>query len=131
MNNRRSQRGITFIGFCIVMGLIAFFVGLTLKLYPLYYEKFQIKSAMESVVVRPDAADLSPAEVRKFFMKNIALTNIKRFSGGDKVVRQYVKIIKGKKGEPNKIRVEYEARNNAFKDLWFVLEFSEEMPLGD
>lgn len=128
MNLKQKQSGLTFIGFVIIMALIAFFVGVGLKLYPLYYEKIQVISAMETVTNRPDAAKLSPTDVRKYFMRNIALTNITRFDKGE--VKKLVKVIKGKKGEPNQIRVKYESESELLDDLSVIMYFEEYRPLG-
>ncbi len=129
MNIKSKQRGITFLGLVLYMGLIAFFVATGLTLYPLYYEKFEIISSIETVSNRPDAAKLSPSEVRKYFMRNMAMTNSKRFS--PKNIKNHVKVIKGKKGEPNKVRIQYEAENNLYQDLYFVLNVEETRDLGE
>lgn len=129
MNIKSKQRGITFLGFIILMAVLAFFVATALAIYPLYYEKYQVVASLETVVNRPDADKLSTSEVRKYFMRGIALTNIKRFNKG--VVNEHLKVLKAKKGQPKQVRLKYEARNNYFKDLYFVLDVEEYRPLGN
>ena len=123
-----KQKGITFIGLCFVLAFIAIVVLFVLRAFPLYNEKFQITAAINSVVSRPDAPELSETDVRKYFMRNIQITNIERFT--DQNIKDHVEIIKSKKkGEPKLLHVHYEARNKLFSDLNLLLVFDKTAPL--
>lgn len=122
------QSGITFWGLCFVLFFIGVLVLFTLRAFPLYNEKFQVLSAIDSVVSRPDASKLSDADVRKYFMRNIQVTNIDRFN--DRNIRDHVTVIKPKnKREPRIMHVQYEARNDLFSDLDLILVFDVKKPL--
>lgn len=122
------QSGITFWGLCFVLFFIGVLVLFTLRAFPLYNEKFQIMSAINSIVDRPDASKLSESDVRKYFMRNIQITNIDRFN--DRNVKDHVTVIKPKnRGEPRIMHVQYEARNDLFSDLDLVLTFDVKKPL--
>ncbi len=126
-NKRSTQSGLTFMGFIFIIMILVLVGALVLRIYPLYYEKFQVINSMKTVSARPDASTLTAGQVRTYFLKNIEITNIRRFDG---TVKEHVKVLKGKKGEPNKIRVRYNAENVFFRDLFFTLKFDETMPLG-
>jgi len=55
----KKQSGLTFIGLCIVLAIIVVFVLFGLRVFPLYNEKLQIESAINSVVNQPDSAWIS------------------------------------------------------------------------
>ena len=50
----KQQRGITFLGVLIIMAVIATYVLLGVRLYPLYYEKTQVINAMKGAANQPN-----------------------------------------------------------------------------
>ena len=128
MNLQQKQTGISFLGFVFIILVLVMVGTLALRLYPLYYERFQLVSAMNAVASRTDAADLTAADVRRYFLRNIEITNIRRFT--TKNLKQHLKVLKGKKGQPNQMRLTYESENEFFHELFFILRFDKTMPLG-
>jgi hypothetical protein len=127
-NMINNQRGVTFIGWLIILALIGFFVLLTMRLIPLYNEKMGVITAMNTVANRTDAGKLSAFEVRKYFLRNADINGIRRFM--DRNVREHVTIEPGpKRGDPKRMRVQYESRNKFLYDLEFVLVFDRSVPL--
>ena len=64
-NMRNKQYGIGFVGWCSILGILAFFVLFILRVMPLYSEKFQITKAMESTAHQPKAKGMSKTDLRK------------------------------------------------------------------
>jgi len=62
MRSIRRQAGVTAIGWMIILGLMGFFVFLTLKMLPSYLDYFKVAAALESVAKETVS---SPAEIRK------------------------------------------------------------------
>lgn len=62
MRSIRRQAGVTAIGWMIILGLMGFFVFLTLKMLPSYLDYFKVVSALESVEKKTAS---SPMEIRK------------------------------------------------------------------
>lgn len=123
-----KQAGLTFWGLCFIIFFIGIVVLFTMRAFPLYNEKFQVVSAINSVASRPDATELSNADVRKYFMRNIQISNVDRFSSNN--VTEYVDIIDPRKrGEPRIMHVHYEARNVLFSDLYLLMDFDVKKPL--
>lgn len=123
-----SQQGITVWGFLFVLAFIAIVVLFTLRAFPLYNEKMQVISAMNTVVSKPDAAELTIREVQNLFYNQIQVTNIKRFSSA--TLKDFVFVEKSeKKDEPRIMRVTYQAKSKLFSDLYLMLEFNESKPL--
>jgi len=128
-NMRNKQYGIGFIGWCTILGILAFFVLMGLRLFPLYNEKFTVISAMHAVANQPNAAKMSTKDVRKFFLRNMEISsNTVRFT--DSSVKDLVKVITDKKTKKRYIHVAYEGRNVFVKDLQFLIEFDREIELG-
>ena len=123
-----QQRGVTFLGWCIILAIIGFFVLITLRLFPLYNEKLIVTSAMESVASRPGIEKASDADVIKQFLRTVQVGGSYRFD--DKSVKELADIEKPKtKGGAKTLTVEFESRNVFFQDIDFVLNFSKTVEL--
>ncbi len=124
----RKQSGITTIGLILVLAVLAGVVTIVLRLFPLYNEKFQIVSALNTVVSQPDVEKLTTKKAGKAFMRSMALTNIERFT--DRTIKNNLVVIKPKKkGQPRILHMHYEARNKFFDDIYFVMVFDKKIPL--
>lgn len=125
---RIKQRGIGFVGWSTILGILAFFVLIGLKLFPLYSEKLTVITAMKGVANQPNVASMSKSEVRRLFTKNIDVqSNIERFNvkGGQKLIN----IVTDKKTKKKYIHVAYEGRNLFVKDLTLLLVFDHKVEL--
>jgi hypothetical protein len=128
-NMRNKQYGNGFVGWCSILGIVAFFVLLTLRVMPLYSEKYQIIKSMEGTANQPNAKGMSKTELRKIFQKNIDVTsNSKRFRVN--TIKDLVKVVKDKKTGKRYLHVAYEGRNVFVKDLEFLLVFDHKVELG-
>ena len=127
-NMRNKQYGIGFVGWCSILGTLAFFVLFTLRAMPLYSEKFQITKAMESTAHQPKAKGMSKTDLRKTFQKNIDVTsNSRRFN--TITIKDLVKVVTDKKTKKRYLHVAYEGRNVFVKDLEFLLVFDHKVEL--
>ena len=123
-----NQRGITMWGVMFVIAFIAIVILFAVRVFPLYNEKMQIITAMNSVASQPNAPDMNAAEVRSTFYKAIQITNITRFN--DRNLKDHVKLLKPtKKGEPSILHVKYSSTNALFADIQLLIEFDEQIPL--
>ncbi|WP_300620858.1 DUF4845 domain-containing protein [Dokdonella sp.] len=64
MYDRSRAKGITLIGFAIVLGVLGFFAYVAMRLIPMYTEYFGVVKAMEQVRQEPGASQKSLAEIR-------------------------------------------------------------------
>jgi Tfp pilus assembly major pilin PilA len=124
----KYQQGITFLGLLIILAVIATYVLLGVRLYPLYYEKSQVINAMKGAANQPNAIGMASTDLMNSFLKNLnATTNIKRFNR--KNIRKYMKVIPAKKNEPKKLQLTYQITNVFFKDVVLVMEFDHSVDL--
>lgn len=63
MKTRHHQKGMTAIGWLLVLGLIAFFTLITLRLVPLYLEYGKVASVIESLQNEPGVTNMSRTEI--------------------------------------------------------------------
>ena len=125
----RKQNGMTAVGILIVLVVLAGVVTIVLRLFPLYNEKFQVVSALNTVVSQPDAASFTTKTAGKSFMTSMAITDVARFT--DYNIKDHLAVIKPKKtGQPRILHLHYEARNKFFADIEFVLVFDKKIPLS-
>ena len=128
-NLKNRQHGAGFIGWSTILGLLAFFVLMGLRIFPLYNEKLMVISAMQSVSNMPNAAKMPTKDVRKYLLRNIQVSsNTVRFT--DKSVKELVKVITDKKTKKRYLRVTYEGRNEFIKDIKFLIVFDRKVELG-
>lgn len=124
----KNQAGVTFLGWCIILAIIAFFVLVTLRLFPLYNEKFQVVQAMNSVATRSGMSDAPPSEVLKNFKRTVQVGGNRRFN--DATTPKLAKVEKPKtKGAPRTLHVAFEARNIFFDNIYFVMDFDHSVEL--
>jgi len=123
-----KQQGITFLGFLIVMGVIALVVFLGLRLYPLYYEKYQVINALKGAANQPNAEAMPNAELRRLFLKNLtATTNIDRFNKSN--INKFLQVKSAKKNEPKMLVLIYEIRSPFYQDIELVMNFNNEIAI--
>ena len=122
-----KQRGIGFVGWSLILAILACVVLVVLRLFPLYNEKFAVDSAMAAVANRPDALKISQKDARKYFTRNAQIQGVERFNSGN--IKDYARIVKGKKGVPRKFNVKFEARNNFFDVIFLVLVYDKSVEL--
>lgn len=126
---QRIQSGMTMGGLIFVLAFIGLVVTFVVRAFPLYNEKMQIVSAMNSLASQPDSAKMSDREMQNAFLRSIqATTNIQRFS--DSNVKDYVKVEKPKaKGEPKMLHIQYQQSNKLVADLQLLLVFDKAIPI--
>lgn len=65
MNLQRNVRGITLLGFLVLLCVAGFFAYMAMKLVPVYVEYFGVLKAMDQVKVEPGAAQMSLDQIRR------------------------------------------------------------------
>ena len=121
---RRVQSGITLIGFVIVLMLLGFFAFLFMKLYPPYYEFYNVVAAMEAIKKEPAVARWSPADIMKSLDKRMYINYV-----DEKYVNKRNFQIKKIAGGYT-LAVKYERREHVAFNLDYVAMFERTVQLG-
>ncbi len=101
----KKQAGMTLISWVIVLGLIAFFVTIAMRLFPMYQEYYGVKQVMAGMENEISANRLTKQQVMTLFAK--------RFNTGyiTAVKKENIELFRGKNNvHVDKIVIDYEVR---------------------
>ena len=89
---KRTQRGMTLVGFIIVLAVVGVFAYIAMKLVPMYSEYYAVKQALKGLQQEPGIANRDPAKIQDLFFRrlyisyaeNVKPSNVKieRIDGG-------------------------------------------------
>jgi hypothetical protein len=105
----------------VIMIMVLFFGGLltlVIKLGPAYLDDITIQEALESLEGTEDLSSMGPAQVRSLINKRLSVNNVRGFDAKNITVE--------KNGELVLINVDYEVRNNLFRNVDTVIHFQHE-----
>lgn len=71
---KRTQGGMTLIGFIIVLGVIGFFAYIGMKLVPMYSEFYAVKQALKGLQQEPGIANRDPAKIQDLFFRRLYIS---------------------------------------------------------
>lgn len=118
----RKQRGLTLIGFVLLLILALFFAYIGMKLVPIYTQYYSVVKAMQGVADEPGAADMSPNRIRNAFFTRLGIDYV---SG---VEREHVRVTRNPVVTLN---VAYEVREPLIGNIDIVVHFDRSQPLGN
>ena len=113
---KRTQGGMTLIGFVIVLGVIGLFAYVGMKLLPMYSEYYAVKSALKGLQQEPGIANRDPAKIQDLFFRRLYI------SYAENVKPANVKIERTDGGWV--MSVDYEVRKPLLANLDVVGKFS-------
>ena len=114
----KRQQGVTAVGWLIILSLIAFFVFLGLKLFPIYLENFNVQGSMNSLAKETGLHKKTKAEIRRLLNKKLNINNIRSIKKKD------IKI--SKRGKIVTVTVDYSVTTPLMGALTLLAEFHEE-----
>jgi len=113
---KRTQSGITLIGFILVLAVVGIFVFLGMKVIPMYSEYYSVKSALKGLADENGIADEDPAKIQDLFFRRLYI------SYSENVKPEHVKIKRIDNGW--QMDVNYEVRKPMIYNLDVVGKFS-------
>jgi len=115
MQMANRQKGVTGIGCLIVLGLIAFFALLSLRMIPSYMEYYKVAAALEKLPEESGMADVNPVAIRKALERQFDI-------GYVNVIRPSEVSVKPS-GAYYNVRAEYDDRVHLFGNVDVVMSF--------
>lgn len=112
---KRTQSGMTLIGFVIVLGVVGLFAYVGMKLLPMYSEFYSVKQALKGLAAEPGIADQDPAKIQDLFFRRLYI------SYAEDVKPEHVKITRVDAGWL--MNVEYEVRKPIIANLDVIGKF--------
>ncbi len=117
ITSNKKQHGMTAIGFVMLLGVIAFFTAVALKLTPLYLENFEVSSVLKSLSDEAGIANKSVAEIEEIIMKRLGVNNVTH------VTKDNIDI--SKEDGKTSVVISYEARVSLFYNIDIVANFKD------
>ncbi len=128
----KKQSGITFLGVCIVMGIIATYLLFVLSVFPLYNEYFGLRTIMQGVAAEPKEKVKNDRDIIRAFVKRADINNLNRFGESElRENKQRVVVDTNRKTNKKTLIVTYQAANKLFSNLNLMLNVKEAIPLGE
>lgn len=115
MHTPKKQKGMTAIGWLLVIAVAGIFVLVALKLIPVYFETYKIGASMESLVTDPKAQGKTPREVRSLLLKRLDINMIYDIKADDIGISQTQNGLS--------VEIDYEPRILLFGNLYFVVAY--------
>jgi len=118
----KRQQGLTLISLIFILGLIGFFVLLTLKIVPIYMDHGKVKSALAALKETPNVQTLSESEIRASLAKRFNMNYVYD------VTPDEIKIVRH--GDYLKVDIEYETVVKIAGNLSVLAEFNDSFEVG-
>jgi hypothetical protein len=113
---KRTQSGMTLIGFIIVLGVVGLFAYIGMKLVPMYSEYYAVKQALKGLQQEPGIANRDPGKIQDLFFRRLYI------SYAENVQPENVKIKRIDRGW--QMDVNYEVRKPIIGNLDVVGKFT-------
>jgi hypothetical protein len=117
MQTLKRQKGMTAIGWLIVLGLIGFFVLLTLRMLPSYLEYYKIVSSLDSL--QSETGLDSPAAIRRLLDRRFNISYVEVIQPTDVIIKPV--------GPNFQVIADYESRKHIFGNVDVVMSFYKEV----
>jgi len=85
---RSNQTGLTFLSVLAILGLIAFFTLLILKIGPIYLDHYKVKTVLASLENEPNIASQSVRKVRDMIMRRFDINMVAHVKKKDIVIKK-------------------------------------------
>jgi len=118
----KRQQGLTFISLVFILGLIAFFVLLGLKIGPIYLYHSKVASVLAEIEETAGIQDKSEAEIRDSLSKRFNINYVSDVTQDDITIT--------KQGNYLKVVIEYEVVRKIAGNLSVLVEFNDVIEVG-
>jgi Tfp pilus assembly major pilin PilA len=118
-----KQKGITLMSFVMVLVVVGFFALMAMKLFPMYSEFHNMKSAVNEFAAQPNSASKAPAQAWADLERRFNIAYV------ESVKREHIKIERAAEGRGMVMRVSYEVRKPLMFNLDVVGKFEHEANL--
>ena len=119
MRSLHRQEGMTAIGWMIVLGLIAFFVMLTLRMAPAYMEYYKIVSTLESLEEETGLSEVTPHVIRNLIERRFDISYVSVIHPKDVKIKSA--------GAYYTVTAKYDAREHLFANIDVLMSFNKQV----
>jgi cell division protein FtsL len=115
MYRPNAQKGMTAIGWLLVLAIAAVFALVVIKLIPVYLDGYKIASSMDSLAADASAQGKGPGELKKMLLKRLDINMIYDIKAED------ISVTRDQGGYS--VEIDYEPRIPMFGNLYVVVVF--------
>jgi Tfp pilus assembly major pilin PilA len=120
MRGKSNQRGLTLLGFIMLLMVVGIFAFVGLKLFPVYSEYYSVVSDMKGIQSEPGVANMAPEIVKDKLFRRFYISYVTSVKNENvKVTRQ----------NGYNLNVKYEVRKPLVYNLDFVAKFDKTVDL--
>jgi len=119
----KNQKGMTGIGIAAILGMIAFFALIGMRLFPIYTEHFSVTTHLEKLETQSNIKNETDRKIIGKLMSSYAIDDVKN------VKRENI-FIERESGGGIIITIEYEVRTPAVGNIEMVVSFSDEVKIN-
>lgn len=112
---KRSQSGMTLLGFILVLAVVGVFIYTGMKVIPMYTEYYGVKQAMKGMSMEPGINNMSPDRIRSLFFRRLYVNY------SENVEEKHLKVERIEGGW--NMKVNYEVRKPLIANLDVVGKF--------
>lgn len=123
MGLRKRQRGISFLGWVIILSMAGVMVITGIKMAPVYMEYYSIAKILEQMSTEPSLKGAQKPEIASSFMKRLDVSQIS-------LTRDEYSITKVEGRNAYLVEVFYEVRRPLFGNLSIVATFERSAEVG-
>jgi len=116
------QKGLTFISIMIILGLIAFFVMIALKVGPIYMNHNKVVSTLAAVEGMNGIENMSKREIELTIAKRLSMNYVDKIKHDDFEIKR--------QGNLLNVSIDYERVEKLMGNLSVLVEFSESFEVG-
>lgn len=121
---KQSQRGITLIGFAIVLCVGGFFAYCAMKLVPAYSEYMGVVKSMEQLAKEPGVSAQDPAQIRAMLELKFSV----QYVDSESIPSSNIKVVK--QGGSTSVRVFYDKRVDFLANVDLLISFDKTVNLA-
>lgn len=74
---KRTQGGMTMLGFLITLSVVILFLFCGMKIVPMYIEYYSVKKMLATISNNPESANSSKDQIRKMFGRSLEIDYVK------------------------------------------------------
>lgn len=124
MSTPKKTRGITLIGFLMLMAVVGFFAYLAMRLIPMYSEYMGVVKSMEQIKDEPGSANFSPEQIRR----ELSLKFNIQYIDDSAIPPESIMITR--EGGKNSLRIRYERRVPFVHNIELLATFDKTISLS-
>jgi len=116
-----SQRGLSLIGFILLLSTLLFVAYIGMKIAPIYFDYYSVTAAMKGVQAEPGIGRKSPREIKDLMFRRLYVSYV------EGIEEKHIKVTR--KGGVF-LQVKYEVRKNVLGNLDVIVSFDKSVELS-